>query len=69
MLRARRPGRQCEPKRRVKRGTISEGDLRIAEHHPVRMAASVFHIRAGRFFLVPSHQYFTIPPHYVQPFP
>jgi len=46
---ATRHGRKCEPKRRVRRGAISEGDWRFAERHPVWMAASVFHTRAGRF--------------------
>jgi hypothetical protein len=47
---ATRHGRKCEPKRRVRRGAISEGDWRIAERHPVRRADSVSHTRAGRFF-------------------
>ena len=47
---ATRHGREDEPKRRVRRGAISEGDWRIAERHPVRRAASVSHTRAGHFF-------------------
>ena len=46
---ATRHGRKCEPKRRLRRGAISEGDWRIAERHPVRRAVPVFHTRAGRF--------------------
>jgi hypothetical protein len=47
---ATRRGREDEPKRRERRGAISEGDWRIAERHPVRRAASVSHTRAGHFF-------------------
>ena len=48
---ARFSAARCGPVRRVRRGAISEGGWRIAGHHPVRMAASVFHTRAGRFLV------------------
>jgi hypothetical protein len=49
--------------RRVRRGAISESDWRIAGYHPVQMAASVFHIGAGRFFIDSSPPFSsTLPP-------